>query len=233
VKVSVFSYDFPHKKSQDFITRLWLENIPVAMVIGAPPVELPYSKTAFRAKPRYGGLIHPARVCDRLGIPYRAMDHNSQTVAGLLKDLSIDVVIIAGARILRRSIIAVPTVGIINFHPGLLPDVRGLDALKWSVYRDVPPGVTAHFIDERVDAGRIILRRPLPVYGDDGWVDLSLRLDEAQVELLPTVVRMVFDRPAQDAYEQVSGGCLNRSMPPEIQRTVMAKFESWKERHTQ
>ena len=59
---------------------------------------------------------------------------------------------IAGARILKRPVIDRFSIGIINFHPGLIPEARGLDALLWSIRGDLPLGVTSHLIDERVDA---------------------------------------------------------------------------------
>ena len=48
--------------------------------------------------------------------------------------------------------------GIINFHPGLIPEARGLDTPQWCIYDGIPLGVTSHFIDSKVDAGRIIER---------------------------------------------------------------------------
>lgn len=231
MKTALFSYDFPHRKSQDFLLHLWLEDIPVECVIGAPAVKVSRPASILRVKPRHQGLIHPAHVCARLGTPYHVMDHNSEQTARLLRDLCIDLVIIAGARILKKPVLEIPTIGIINFHPGPIPEVRGLDALKWSVYYDVPAAVTVHFIDERVDAGRIILRKRIPIFADDSWVDVSLRLDETQVELLPVVMNRLIEDPRQDSYELVRDGTHNRSMPPEYERIVQEKFEAWKRKY--
>ena len=45
--------------------------------------------------------------------------------------------------------------GIINFHPGVLPENRGLDNLKWAIYNNLPQGVTTHLIDENIDVEQI------------------------------------------------------------------------------
>jgi len=44
----------------------------------------------------------------------------------------------------------------INCHAGLIPQSRGLDAIKWSLYNNHPVGNTIHFIDSEVDKGKII-----------------------------------------------------------------------------
>lgn len=190
MKLALFSYDFPHKKTQDFILRLLLESYRIEFVVAAKPVELNLPKSNLRLKPRHIDVLHPATICQRFNIPYHVLPHNSEEVAQLMRLHSIDIGMIAGARILRKNTIASVKKGIINYHPGLIPEVRGIDALKWAIYYDLPIGVTAHFIDERVDAGRIILKREIPVFTDDTFVDLSLRLEETQVNLLPEVLQM-------------------------------------------
>jgi len=231
VNLAVFVYDFPHKKTQEFLLRLWLERVPVAVVVGAPPQEVSRPLAHWRTAPRHIGVLHPAHLCARLGMPYVVAEHNGAQTVDVLRRWATDLVVIAGARILRREIIAVPRIGIVNFHPGLIPEVRGLDALKWSVFHDVPPGVTAHLIDERVDAGWIVLRQRIPVYPDDSWVDLGLRLLEAQVDLLPETLRRLTERPARESYASVRGGRPNRPMPPEIEQVVAEEFEAWKARY--
>ena len=231
MNIAVFVYDFPHKKGQEFLLRLWLEDIPAAAVVGAPIQEVPRPAPTLRTAPRHSGLLHPARLCARLGIPYLVLEHNATATADLLWERSIDLVVIAGARIIKPHIIAAPRIGLVNFHPGLIPEVRGLDALKWSVYHGVPPGVTAHLIDERIDAGRIVLRRRVPVWPDDSWLDVGLRLLETQVDLLPETVRRLQAQPSPESYQYVSGGRLNRPMPPETEQVVAGRFEVWKARY--
>ena len=65
-------------------------------------------------------------------------------------------ILIGGAGILPKEII--DNVNIINSHPAYLPSVRGLDALKWAIYNDMPIGVTSHIISEEADSGFLIRR---------------------------------------------------------------------------
>ena len=63
-------------------------------------------------------------------------------------------VLIGGAGIIDKKLIIKNK--IINCNPGLLPQTRGLDSIKWSIYNSELVGNTLHFIDEEIDNGPII-----------------------------------------------------------------------------
>lgn len=220
MKLAIFTYDFPHKKTQDFILRLFLEGYKVEFAVVAEPIKLNLPKSALRVKPNHIDVLQPAAICQRLGIPYYVVPHNSEEAAKLMRVNDIDIGIIAGARILKKHIIDSVKKGIINFHPGLIPEVRGIDSLKWAIYQDLPIGVTAHFIDERVDAGRVILRREIPIKRDDTFIDLSLRLEETQVNLLPEVLRLVKDKSIEEFPMVSCGKKANPPMPEELEKEL-------------
>ena len=225
MKLALFSYGFPHKKTQDFILRLLLEGYKIEFVVVAKPVKLNLPKSILRVKPSHIDVLHPATICQRLDIPYHILPHNSEEVGQLARSNSIDIGIIAGARILKKNIIDSFKKGIINFHPGLIPEVRGIDALKWAIYYDLPIGVTVHLIDERIDAGRIILKREIPVYEDDTFIDLSLRLDETQINLLPEVLRIVEDKGIDEFPIVTSGKRANPAMTEEFEKELPRKLK--------
>ena len=64
---------------------------------------------------------------------YFVLNHNSNTIVDIIREHSIDLGVIAGARILDHKIIKLFNRGIINFHPAILPECRGLDSLLWSI----------------------------------------------------------------------------------------------------
>jgi methionyl-tRNA formyltransferase len=57
---------------------------------------------------------------------------------------------------------------LLNRHLGLGPDFRGSDCAVWAFALDRPEsaGYSIHVLTERVDAGDVIVRRPVPV-GDE------------------------------------------------------------------
>ena len=96
--------------------------------------------------------------------------------------------------------------------------MRGLDALLWSIQNDVALGVTSHLIDSRVDAGRVLERRKIPLFRDDTLFDLSERLYEVQLEMLIEALR----RALSGKYEKTDfeGSEYNRKMPPEMEAEI-------------
>jgi len=217
LRLAVFCYNFPHKKSQDFIIRLFLEGIKVVCVFAADPVELNIPPASIRTKIRHIGLLHPRYIAERLGIEYFVAPHNSSEVITKIKDNNLNLGIIAGARILKAPVIESFSKGIINFHPGLIPEARGLDAMLWSIYKSIPLGVTAHLIDENIDAGYILLKEKIFINPDDTLLDLSERLYDKQIEMIKPAIKATL----LGNYIPVDSTTpYNRKMPVELEKTI-------------
>ncbi len=225
----VFAYDFPHKKTQDVILRLVAIGRTPMAVIAAPPVSLRVPAPAIRLKPRHSDLMEPHALCRSLDIPYLVLPHNSDACLFELDALGAHVAVIAGARILSRAVIERVPGGIINLHPGLLPDVRGLDALAWALYRELPLGVTAHLINERVDAGLVLESERIDEFPDDTLVDLSLRLYETQLRVLPQALERACRGDTHDG-RRILDGSYNRSFPAELVPELLRRFRARRER---
>lgn len=99
---------------------------------------------------------------------YDVVNHNGEETVNLLKDLKVDIIINAGTpRILKKSILDLPTQGVVNTHPGMLPAYRGCTVVEWALYNDDPVGATCHFMTERIDEGSIIYSEVMPIaHGD-------------------------------------------------------------------
>lgn len=98
--------------------------------------------------------------------------HNSEEVMPYLRDLKLDLVVFGGTRIIRGEILDYPVDGVINSHPGLLPECRGSASPAWSVYHDIPIGSSTHFCDNGIDTGHLLLRREVPVKRGMTYEDL-------------------------------------------------------------
>jgi folate-dependent phosphoribosylglycinamide formyltransferase PurN len=70
-------------------------------------------------------------------------------------------------RILKPHIIALPRLGVLNIHPGWLPDYKGVMNYFWVLKNnDASAGVTLHWINEGIDTGDIISRRRFVIHPD-------------------------------------------------------------------
>lgn len=224
-KIALFAYNFPHRKTQDFILRLIVEGYNIDTIIAADKVKLNIPKSTIKTKVRHQALIHPSEIAKRFDINYLVLPHNSSECKQFLVKKGFDIGVIAGARILKEYIIEPFNLGIINFHPGLIPEARGLDALLWSIYNNVPLGITAHVINKKIDAGKILIKKSIPVYHDDTIFDLSERLYEIQLDLLsPSIDNIIED----DYLELVDSSThYNRKMPPELEKQVLGLLKNY------
>ena len=83
---------------------------------------------------------------------------NSVQMQDLLESLQVDLLILGNTGIIKNNILAVPSIGTLNAHPGILPQYKGLDSIYWASYHKnfENIGVTVHFVDEGIDTGNII-----------------------------------------------------------------------------
>jgi phosphoribosylglycinamide formyltransferase-1 len=215
-----FAYNFPHKKTQDFLLRLALEGLIPTVVLAANWVELPKQNSTLRTKPRHIDLVPPKVICDQFEIPYFVVDHNGDECNNILDRFGLKFGLIGGARILNRKVIKLLTNGIINMHPGILPFCRGLDALKWAIYENTPIGVTAHIIDERVDAGLILTQKEISLVKDDTLIDLGLKLEQMQTTLVPEIVSNLKNIDPTKLTRVDTTYKPHTMMPPEIEKEI-------------
>jgi folate-dependent phosphoribosylglycinamide formyltransferase PurN len=110
---------------------------------------------------------------------------NSPAAIRQLQQWSPDLVIFTGGDILRKALLNVPRLGVINAHLALLPEIRGMSSPEWSLLCDVPIGITIHYMDAGIDTGPVLLRRPFADAGkSDSLVDLRNRMIATGIELV-------------------------------------------------
>jgi phosphoribosylglycinamide formyltransferase-1 len=209
---------------------LAVSGIGVDLVIAAHPIELGIPPSTVRTKVRGSWAAHPRDIANALGIRYEVLPHRGRGIEDALRLIAPSLGVIGGARILQPSVIELFEVGIINLHPGLIPEVRGLDALLWAIRGDHDLGVTAHLIDGRVDAGRVLARSRIEVQFDDTLFDLSERLYTQQLTLLPEAIH----RARSGAWELLSADLPphHPKMTPAEERETAFSVGEYVQRHS-
>jgi len=98
-----------------------------------------------------------------------------------------DVVVTLVHQIVKRPLLEIPRLGVVNVHPGLLPELRGIQPYFWALAaRHRCAGATIHLIeDETIDTGRVLARAEHAT-----WPGLSVMLNyyltaQAAARLLP------------------------------------------------
>lgn len=137
------------------------------------------------------------------------------------------IVLIGGAGILEESFIKDHKV--INSHPGYIPEVRGLDSLKWAIVENKPIGVTTHLIGDYVDAGLVIERRVIDVYLTDTFHALAQRVYENEVSMLVEAIEKI--GKTEPEMIKPADSELHKRMPKEIEQGLLDAFEIYKKKH--
>lgn len=97
-----------------------------------------------------------------------------QELLDLLKAAEPDVIVACNWRTwIPPQVFALPRHGTLNVHDSLLPKYAGFSPLIWALLNDEKEvGVTAHMMDDTLDAGDIVLQRSVPVGPRDTTADL-------------------------------------------------------------
>lgn len=109
----------------------------------------------------------------------------------LLREAGVEWVVLAGfMRILKAPLLDAFPHRVINLHPSLLPKFPGLEAWAQAlVAGESVTGCTVHFVDAGIDTGKIIAQREVPILPDDTPDSLHARIQIAERELYPAVIR--------------------------------------------
>lgn len=116
------------------------------------------------------------------------------TINSLKPDLNISV---SYDQILYRLIRESSKLGFVNFHAGKLPFYRGRNVVNWAIINgETEIGLTAHYVDNGIDTGDIILQHSIPINWEDQYDQVLERLALAFPGLVLETVRLIADGKA-------------------------------------
>lgn len=103
---------------------------------------------------------------------------------------------------IKEPILSIPLIGVLNFHPSLLPYNRGKNYNFWTIVEDSPFGVSIHFIDEKIDTGDIVFQRKIKKDWTDTGETLYKKASETMLNLFYDKYKEIreqkFNRISQD-----------------------------------
>ncbi len=113
-------------------------------------------------------------------------DINSAESLQRLKGLGADLfVVISFGVIFSKEFIAIPRRMALNVHPSLLPRYRGAAPMPWALMNgDKETGVSIVRVEERLDAGDILLQKKMKILPEDDIISLEARLSGVGAEAL-------------------------------------------------
>lgn len=92
-------------------------------------------------------------------------------------------------QVLCPEILSIPSLGCINFHPSILPKYRGVAPLIWAIMNgESETGITAHFMEARVDVGDIIHQLRVSIGPNETGYTLHCKVAEMMPRLFAQVL---------------------------------------------
>jgi methionyl-tRNA formyltransferase len=116
---------------------------------------------------------------------------NGSDAVAALRSLNPDILIQAGAGILRPQIFGLSRIASLNLHHGIAPLIRGMNSIYWGLWENRPEwiGSTVHEIDQDIDTGNVLAYAPVQQrQPDEGFPALFVRATEQGVDRLLEVL---------------------------------------------
>lgn len=110
-----------------------------------------------------------------------------------IKELNPDIIcVVAYGKILPKEILEIPKFGCINLHGSILPKYRGAAPIQWAILNgDKTTGVTTIYMNEKMDAGDVILKKEVEIGEYETTGELWNRLSSIGAELLLETVNEI------------------------------------------
>ena len=128
-------------------------------------------------------------------VPSKAMEREAydRLVVAELRKARVELVCLAGfMRLLSAYFVYEFPQRILNIHPSLLPSFPGLEAQAQALEHGVKhTGCTVHFVDERLDAGPILIQKAVSVLDSDTEESLAARILEQEHVAYTEAIRVV------------------------------------------
>ena len=129
-------------------------------------------------------------------INYKNKSEAEKKVLKFLSEYNIELICLAGfMRILSRKFINKFNHKIINIHPSLLPKYKGLYTHERVIKnKEKYSGCTVHFVNDRIDSGKIILKEKIKIFKSDTPKKLEKRILRIENQLYPKAIKKILSK---------------------------------------
>ena len=138
---------------------------------------------------------------EKHNIPFMQVPiHNDEYCMEHIENVDPDLIVFGGTRIIRGKILeyGANKGGVLNSHPGLLPECRGSASPAWSVHEGIKIGSSCHFCSTDIDAGDLVGKREIEVKRGDDYHDLCYKTSVVASNLMVEAVRAFSDNKLDD-----------------------------------
>ena len=126
-------------------------------------------------------------------INYKNLTNSEIRILNYLNKENINIICLAGfMKILTANFIKKFKGKIINIHPSLLPKYKGLNTHQRALdNKEKYSGCTVHYVNSKLDAGKIILQKKVKIFKNDTSEKLSKRVLKQEHLLYPKALEKI------------------------------------------
>ena len=128
-------------------------------------------------------------------LSFKNKNLSEKKLLSILKINAIDMICLAGfMKILSKNFVQKFKGKILNIHPSLLPKYKGLNTHKRVLNnKEKYSGCTVHFVNSRLDSGKIILKKKVKISKKETEVSLSKKILVQEHKIYPKAILKVFN----------------------------------------
>lgn len=115
------------------------------------------------------------------------------------------IVMVAFGQILKKNVLDLPPLGVMNLHASVLPKYRGAAPINWSIINgDTESGITTMFSDPGVDTGPMLLKKSVAITDEMTSEDLAHQLSTIGSKLVIETIEKIIDGTLQPIVQDSS-----------------------------
>ncbi len=142
---------------------------------------------------------------DNFEVPTHIFDkqefYQTEEIIDLLKNLRIDLIVLAGFLwLIPQNLLAAFPKKIVNIHPALLPKYGGKGMYGDRIHQQVlanaeeESGITIHYVNEDFDAGEIIYQARFKIENGDDLEMIKFKGQQLEHQYYPKIVEQVLKK---------------------------------------
>jgi len=153
---------------------------------------------------------------------------NAPNQVAWLKQMKPDIMAVCGASLMKKHVISIPKMGVLNLHGGLSQHYRGLFTTDWAIYNERPEciGATVHYISPGIDDGDILYQTRPNIEPNDNPNSLYVKIVHQGIDMMEQAIRDILAGTAKASPLIEKGDlCLGRMFTPRIKRITWEKVQ--------
>ena len=180
------------------------------------------ASTGGRGATAAGKLI---ALAEKAGVPvWPAEQVKEFAFAQRVRDVGIDLILnVHSLFLFHPQVVAAPTVGSFNLHPGPLPRFAGLNVPSWAIYSgETSHGVTLHWMSSSIDAGPIAFSSAFDIAPEDTALKVSIECVRRGIPLIEKLLAAARSGEVPRIPQDLEGRRYFRAGPPDGGRVSWA-----------